>query len=330
MTVNISVQVIGDHWCNREEFIENLKNANPDQQIILNLNAEGPCLHSIGLCEIIDTWLTKHNKSPKTVFIDHWSNDVEYVPYSVIGEKRAFHFFEYSQHYYPDNMITANADAKLFGLFLGRHTIARNSILYYVANNWADHFLLSQMKNANPNPWPYSGHDSTNLENIDEWIPIDEKSKIIEWISQCPIPSLDNKLVQDQYKIVEKSSAECNQSLLKYYDQFNIELVCESYTIGNTFFPTEKTVRPIATGKPILVYGPKNFLERLSKLGFKTYAECWDESYDYLEGPERWKAIIKIIDYLINLNNNQLSDVLKIANLVAMHNRQHLLTLNDN
>jgi hypothetical protein len=103
--------------------------------------------------------------------------------------------------------------------------------------------------------------------------------------------------------------------------------VCESYTIGNTFFPTEKTIRPITAGKPMLVYGPKSFLARLRALGFQTYFDCWSEDYDQQEGPARWKAVQQIITELINLNDFQRSQLLDQAQNIAIYNRQHLAKL---
>jgi hypothetical protein len=327
MTVNIDIQVTGDHWFNRLEFIEKLENADPNEIIVLNVNTEGPSLESIGVRSIVDTWLKKYNRPPDTIFINNWANGAEQVPYKKLHQNNFSHFFKFSQKYWPNDAIPGDYKSKLFGLFLGRRTIARNSILYYVANNWSDHFLLSAMKNKNPNPWPHNKEGAVNLEIMNEWISPEDHSKVFDWISTCNIPSIDNRSVQDQYSVVEQSSAECNRSLLTHYNQFNIELVCESYTIGDTFFPTEKTVRPIAAAKPILLYGPKNFLTRLRSLGFKTYSQCWDEGYDQLEGPARWRAIQSNINQLINLSEPQLNNLLDDAKSVAVYNRQHLAEL---
>lgn len=323
MTV-INIQVTGDHWVNREEFIENLKNANPNGTIILNSNSEAPCLKSIGVREIVDTWLEQHRRAPETIFITNWFNSAEQIPYKKMHPNDFSHFFKYSQLYWPSDIKTVDSHAKLFGLFLGRSTISRNAILYYVANNLSDHFLLSRMKNVNRNPWPHYRDGAVNLEILDEWIEPENQSKVFEWMSQCPVTSIDNKSVRDQFTIVEQSAAECNRSLLTYYDQFNIELVCESYTIGDTFFPTEKTVRPMSAGKPILVYGPKNFLSRLAQLGFKTYSCCWNEDYDQLEGPARWSALKTIIHNLVSLPKTELLEILSQAQTIAIFNRQHL------
>lgn len=327
MTVNIDIQVTGDHWFNRAEFVENLENADPNEIIVLNVNTEGPSLESIGVRSLIDAWLAKHNRSPETIFINNWSNGAEQIPYKKLHQNNFSHFFKFSQRYWPESIILGNKESKLFGLFLGRRTIARNSILYFVANNWSEHFLLSVMQNKNPNPWPHHKEGAVNLEIMDEWISPADQPCVFDWISTCNIPSIDRRSVQDQYTVVEQSAADCNQSLLTHYHRFNIELVCESYTIGDTFFPTEKTVRPISAGKPMIVYGPKNFLARLKSLGFQTYGNYWNEEYDQLEGPARWQAIQEVINSLISLPNSQITELLTNTQEIAVYNRLHLAEL---
>jgi hypothetical protein len=115
--------------------------------------------------------------------------------------------------------------------------------------------------------------------------------------------------------------------ILPFYSKFDIELVSESYTRGNTFFPTEKTIRPIAAAKPVLIYGPKKFLQRLKCLGFETYHSVWDESYDQLEGPDRWLALQHVIDSMLSMSESDRFQLLEKARLIAMQNRQHLASM---
>jgi hypothetical protein len=75
--------------------------------------------------------------------------------------------------------------------------------------------------------------------------------------------------------------------LRRWYSIFDIELVAETYCHGDTFFVTEKTVRPIVAGKSMMVYGPQNYLARLRDLGFQTWNHIWDETYDQLTGALR-------------------------------------------
>ena len=103
--------------------------------------------------------------------------------------------------------------------------------------------------------------------------------------------------------------------------------MAESYTRGITFFPTEKTVRPLMAAKPFLVYGPKNYLENLHKLGFKTYQSLWDESYDCYEGPARWNAMKLVINSIMTLYSEDRLSILQQAQKIAEYNRKHLASI---
>lgn len=63
------------------------------------------------------------------------------------------------------------------------------------------------------------------------------------------------------------------------YNQCWFEIVPETlYKEG--YFCTEKTVKPIATKTPFLVVSSKGYLAYLKSLGFETFNELIDESYD--------------------------------------------------
>ena len=111
---------------------------------------------------------------------------------------------------------------------------------------------------------------------------------------------------------------------MKFYNQFDIEIVGETYNRGTTFFPTEKTVRPISAQKPFVVYGPQYFLERLKDMGFRTWNNIWDESYDQYQGPTRWQAMFETIKYIVSQDQT----IIKMqAAEVATHNRLVLTEL---
>jgi hypothetical protein len=146
---------------------------------------------------------------------------------------------------------------------------------------------------------------------------------MFEWYGRYPIASVDQMTVQDQF-VTPESYVDTNRSLLNHYNRFAIEIVCETYTIGNTFFPTEKTIRPIMAAKPVLVYGPKYFLARLRTMGFQTYHDLWDESYDFYQGPERWHMIQKVMQFISEKTPAEQQQLLAKAHEIALQNRRRL------
>jgi hypothetical protein len=111
------------------------------------------------------------------------------------------------------------------------------------------------------------------------------------------------------------------RSLMQHYPRFNVELVCETYTLGETFFPTEKTIRPMVGNKPFVVYGPANYLNNLKQLGFRTFDDVWDESYDQYEGPQRWFSMRGLIDQLAQISSTQWTQILQHCAQITQHNR---------
>jgi hypothetical protein len=68
-----------------------------------------------------------------------------------------------------------------------------------------------------------------------------------------------------------------------------------------------------------LIFGPIHFLNNLRALGFKTYSECWDESYDQYQGLDRWNKIKTVIEHIIQHDYD-----VKLATDIANFNRQRL------
>jgi hypothetical protein len=166
-------------------------------------------------------------------------------------------------------------------------------------------------------PWMYPG---PQVEKLQDWLTQHQQKDFCSWWETDPVDSIDNHFFEDSYN----TTMNTNIDLLKFYRDFDIELVSESYTRGSSFFPTEKTVRPIMAAKPILVYGPANYLENLRKLGFETYSKSWDESYDLLEGPARWRAMQKLIDKIMDMNTDEYKEMIEQATEIAIRNRKHL------
>jgi hypothetical protein len=80
-----------------------------------------------------------------------------------------------------------------------------------------------------------------------------------------------------------------------------------AYPFGNF---SEKTLAAINSKIPFIVVSSPYTLEYLKKLGFKTFKEFWDESYDTEEDHgKRLLKIFKVIEYIDSLSINQLKDM---------------------
>lgn len=88
---------------------------------------------------------------------------------------------------------------------------------------------------------------------------------------------------------------------LEWYQHFFIDVVCETFYSGDVFLLTEKTARAVMTGSPFVVFGPRHYLKNLRRLGFKTFSNIWDESYDNYEGMDRVTQIKNLIDTIAKI-----------------------------
>jgi len=318
--ITIPVRVCGDYWVNPNEVNDMLAQNAGQQPIALDLYAEGPSLQSLGITQIINQYCEKYQIDTKNIFVKNWSNSTELITYSVENKHLLSHFFNRSQSYWLETIVPSCHDF-VFGFFIGRRTIPRLAAMHYLYHSYKNKVLLSCLSTITVNSLPWQGSNAgINLDLIQDWINSDLEKTFCQWWESDPIHSLDRHSIRDQYQ----AGVNTNLDILQFYSKFDIELVSESYTRGNTFFPTEKTVRPIMAAKPVLIYGPKNFLQRLQGLGFETYHSVWNESYDQLEGPDRWHAMKHVIDSIMAWPQSHRLDQLQQADQIAIRNRQHL------
>lgn len=74
----------------------------------------------------------------------------------------------------------------------------------------------------------------------------------------------------------------------------------------DTLFISEKTFKAIANNHPFMILGNRNSLKALHKMGYKTFHDLIDESYDNLDSIHRMDAIIdEIRKWLSNPNKIQ-------------------------
>lgn len=124
----------------------------------------------------------------------------------------------------------------------------------------------------------------TNEDQREEFIQSDINDKIL---------GIDLKSYLHQYPAIE------------LYNQTYLEIVVETLTKldnDNSFFITEKTLKPILMKHPFMIVGPYHHLKNLKLLGFKTFDHFIDESYDECTDFEH--RITKIVNNLCDLEEN--------------------------
>lgn len=86
----------------------------------------------------------------------------------------------------------------------------------------------------------------------------------------------------------------------------------------------EKTFKPIACFRPFVLVCVPGALQELRDLGFKTFSNWWDESYDLIKDPtERIYAIFDLVKWTCNKDLNDLKTMLYQMQPVLEHNYSH-------
>jgi hypothetical protein len=286
-TTKIEIRVAGDRWMNPDEVAQQIQNCRGEHSLLFTVNSEGPSFYALGIIDVITKNITEIGIPPDQVWIDGWHNMKETIPFKRVYQPKISHFFWMSDSYRHATRLPF-ADSWPMAFFVGRLTFERSVMLWDVSQRWPSQVLISLMRQ--------SGQLDFSLEHVTTpWIDPDRSQEFMNWIQSSPFESITGHSVRDQY-IPDNNT---NRDLVAHYDRFSVELVAETYCLGDTFFPTEKIVRPISQGKPVLVYGPRYFLARLRELGFQTWGDIWNESYDELTGHDRWEAIATVADHVI-------------------------------
>lgn len=343
-TEDISVIFVffyGDYWIRQEEFVYEFLKVPLDQKIVIHTVYEGVSMTAMGILDCIDQLVKNQQRDPATVKI--------YSPNSIKEDchYENLFFYEYNwcdefssmKYIVPSTEIEINDQLKTWALFVGRKTMPRLMALYHVSTdeNLKQQTLMSAMIESHPWDTPIWLRDDMPGENINTWLPglpnetalqrTRRHGHFTHWFRHFPITSIDGISTDDQYDKDGTRAASLVLSLLKFRKQFLFEMVFETMVRGLCFMPTEKTLRAIMAEKPLLVYAAPNFLANLKKLGFKTFDTLWDESYDTLEGPPRYHAMMEIVRSVCAMTREQQLELYAQSRKICFFNRRQLIYL---
>ena len=107
------------------------------------------------------------------------------------------------------------------------------------------------------------------------------------------------------------------------YADCGIEIVLETLFDDDRWHLTEKTLRPIACGKPFLLAATPGSLQYLRNYGFETFADVIDETYDTIaDGAARLDAIIQEMKRISALDADAKQVLYTKLHEIAQRNKQ--------
>ena len=319
--MNVSVITSDSKVWNIEEVYSKITEAMvTDQDIKIDLNNEGPDISATVLEKYIMYCANIYNYDTKRISIKT-ANQVQKHNIFFIKKTAPFNLVinarDYAYNYTKDVK-------KHFGIFIGRSNGPRLDLASYIYNAFHNesyvtyHYSLSSEYHRNN-----IGLEElvTNFNQIDISVPA-------RFLKQCPIvDSTIEPVAQSDLNPAQQLLENDHDTFLTRYCNFLVEIVCETCYNGNTFFPTEKTWRPIILETPFIVQGPQWYLHRLRDMGFQTFSRWWDEGYS--EDPANWQSteIKKVIDSVGKLSIEQLKEMHQEMQPILQHNKKRFIEL---
>lgn len=118
--------------------------------------------------------------------------------------------------------------------------------------------------------------------------------------------------------------------VIDFYKNSYINIITETYFFNNVRHITEKTYKPIAFMQPFIIFAAPGTLAYLRSLGFKTFNQFWDESYDdILDHEVRFLTIMNLIERISKWTDVKMIDLTYDVKSILEHNRNHLATMRD-
>jgi len=286
----------GKIWNLEDKIIEIISAMLTHGSVVIWLNGEGPCLDSLGLITLLEKICSKFSFDKSKILIDVCNLIQKPAPFTLqINGLGMVELVKINQ----TKLLPSKNIQKYFGFFIGRSNWNRLWLGTRLHFQYQDKTLMSfHYDNSSDFHKEHVGLDELFSQTEDKELLVDAT----KFLNKCPIIPFGKPAT---YPIL----IDQNMSILEQYSKIFLDLVCETYTSGHTFFPTEKTWRPIKAKTPFIVNGPVDFLKNLKKAGFKTFDRWWSEEYDSYDGRMR---ILEIENLLLHISYKSLEELVQI------------------
>jgi hypothetical protein len=130
--------------------------------------------------------------------------------------------------------------------------------------------------------------------------------------------------VMDRFKLPNINNLPHIPSSTIYNDVF-CSIVTESSFLDITTYISDKTITAIVNCMPFITVGPPHALKTARDMGFKTFSDYWDESYDNeFDHTRRIKKIFELIDTISKFTKEELITMQQDMQPVCIYNKNHI------
>lgn len=222
--------------------------------------------------------------------------------------------YTYFNKIFVNSNIKYTTKEKHFLSLNGRSDFFRQALYYFfikfslLEKGYFSYLGDSSKSNLESNLDIYKINDL--LENQSPWYA--KKLPYKEILKSIPY-EIPNHNYHDPYSIGE--------SFL--YENTFVSIQLETYSVEKFPYYTEKTFRIISNKHPFILHGANGSLRFLQEMGFKTFNNWWDESYDCLSDHARLEAIFHLVLEIANWPITKINKISTEMISVLEHNANH-------
>lgn len=169
--------------------------------------------------------------------------------------------------YLPATFDRNIGNAKFVGSLLGRYNLIRFRLAYELDIAFPNNTFITFQPKAN--------FVKDRLKHFDKLY-----QKELAWLEN---KVFDRDLVSNHFMGMIDWYAAC-RNYGNVWNQYQIEVISETDAVDNFWF-TEKTANCLATGKPFVLVSGQGSLKQLQDMGFETFGNILDETYDDATNP---------------------------------------------
>lgn len=298
-----------DGYCQRTgpliRALHNLRDEFVDKNLRV-IFSDGEPFESAGFDFFLQKIANDLNLLSDRIILDMIDHHPRYVCDWATVTIRPSDFFRQAKTLVNVDQCKMSDNPKLFGAVYGRLTHSRMIMAYMLETEFPDDsFVIFQ-----------PGKDFVDFE----FDPVaNQFTPMLDWYANRQETNRDlrgsfNGLV---------SSHDCLPRYHEIFGKYHIELVIETNTQTQGWF-TEKTAKCLVAGKPFIMYNTVGQLSRLREMGFQTFSDLLDESYDTITNDEqRFDAIQQEIRRLAKQDFLQRQELLTNLQKISNYNRDN-------
>ena len=116
----------------------------------------------------------------------------------------------------------------------------------------------------------------------------------------------------------------------KYYSNSLINIITETFFFSKIIHVTEKTYKPIASLQPFIIIAAPRSLKHIRDMGFKTFSDFWDESYDLEDDHAvRFNKIFDLVESISKWSDEKKLEFSHQVKEIVEYNANHLQNIEN-